>query len=335
MRPVAKGPAAAATRLQNQLEALTLPALNWQAASLDAALNSWRQQVAAASGGKTTAGLVLDPTLDVTAPVTLRLTNTPAMEVLRYLGDLTGADFTVGEYAIAAKPRSNDAARVTAKIAAPAEQKQQLEMLMIPEIAFDKAPLQEALDALGRKAEAASRGQVAPRFVLLPGADAATPVSLRLANVPLAEALRYLGDLTRTDFVTDRYAVSARPRAATQARFTPKTPADRRQVEMLQSLMILSVEFKDASLGSAVEYLRRKAVVASGDKIQPYFVVQPGIDVSVPVTLNLTNIPFTEALRYCGDLVGGEFVVERYAISLKRKEARGQPNAPVPFALVK
>jgi hypothetical protein len=84
-----------------------------------------------------------------------------------------------------------------------------------------------------------------------------------------------------------------------------------------------------------LEYLQRKAATASAGKIQPCFVVYPEMDVSKPLTLSLSGVPLAEALRYCGDLVGGEFVVDRYAISLKRKEVPGKEKAPSPFVLVR
>lgn len=86
-----------------------------------------------------------------------------------------------------------------------------------------------------------------------------------------------------------------------------------------QSLILPKVEFKDATLDSVLEALRQQASKASGGKITPNFVVQPGVNTSAPVTLHLSNIPFNEAVRYVCTLVGAEYVVDRYAISIKPK----------------
>jgi hypothetical protein len=80
-----------------------------------------------------------------------------------------------------------------------------------------------------------------------------------------------------------------------------------------------------------LEALRQQAVKASGGKIQPNFVVQPGVSASAPVTLHLTNMPFREVLRYIGELVHADFVVDRYAIVVKPKSgATAQPASALP-----
>ena len=42
------------------------------------------------------------------------------------------------------------------------------------------------------------------------------------------------------------------------------------------------------------------------------------------ITLNLTNIPFTEALRYVGSLAGVAFTYDKYAIMVKPVGGFGQ-----------
>jgi len=47
-----------------------------------------------------------------------------------------------------------------------------------------------------------------------------------------------------------------------------------------------------------------------------FFVVDPAVDVSTPVTLHLINAPYAEALRYISRLAGVTFSIERYAITV-------------------
>jgi len=89
--------------------------------------------------------------------------------------------------------------------------------------------------------------------------------------------------------------------------------------KQLQTLILPNVEFKEATLDSVLDALRKQASKASGGKIEPNFVVQPGVNVSSPVTLRLSNIPFLEVLRYVAQLVQADIVVDRYAITLKPK----------------
>ncbi len=89
--------------------------------------------------------------------------------------------------------------------------------------------------------------------------------------------------------------------------------------KQLQGLILPKVEFREATLDSALDALKQQAAKASDGKIQPNFVVAQGVNASAPVTLNLSNVPFREVLRYVGDLAGVKFVVDRYAIRVEPK----------------
>jgi hypothetical protein len=98
----------------------------------------------------------------------------------------------------------------------------------------------------------------------------------------------------------------------------------------LAQLIVPQIQFKDATLGSALEFMKKKAAELSGGKQAVNFVVQPGIDqTGTVVTVNLTNIPFTEALRYVGELANITFQYQKYAIVVKPRGAVAT-NAPAP-----
>lgn len=96
--------------------------------------------------------------------------------------------------------------------------------------------------------------------------------------------------------------------------------------KQLQRLILPKVDFSNATLDSTLDALRQQASKVSGGKIEPSFVVQPGVNVSTPVTLHLSGVPFSEVLRYVGELVKADFVVDRYAITVRPKAAA----APAP-----
>ncbi len=85
------------------------------------------------------------------------------------------------------------------------------------------------------------------------------------------------------------------------------------------AVMIAKIEFKDATLREALEFLRKKVNELPGDKPQVNFVMQvPEEQVATAkVTLNLANIPFTEALKYVGGLANVTFSYDQYAIVVK------------------
>jgi hypothetical protein len=94
----------------------------------------------------------------------------------------------------------------------------------------------------------------------------------------------------------------------------------------LSALIIPQIQFKEATLGSALDFMRRKAEELSGGKQPVNFVVQPGIDkAGTTVTLSLREVPFTEALRYVGDLANVSFEYQKYAVVVKPKAGGASP----------
>lgn len=94
--------------------------------------------------------------------------------------------------------------------------------------------------------------------------------------------------------------------------------------------LIVPVEFNDATLSSALDYLKKQAAKASNGQVEPSFVIEPGVDPATRVTLHLSQVPFTEVLRYVGNLVNADFVIEQYAISVKPKAGDGTVSASAP-----
>jgi hypothetical protein len=104
------------------------------------------------------------------------------------------------------------------------------------------------------------------------------------------------------------------------------------QEKQLEALIIPQVQFRDATLGSALEYLKQQATKVSGGKTNINFVVQLPEDVvkTQTISLNVTNMPFKEVLRYVGDLANISFTFEKYAIAVKPKTAAAPAPAAAP-----
>lgn len=82
----------------------------------------------------------------------------------------------------------------------------------------------------------------------------------------------------------------------------------------LTGLVLPQVNLKSATFSSALEYLKQ---LAEKEGTNVSFVTQlPEATLKEPVTLALSNVPFTEVLRYLGDLARVKFTVEQYAISV-------------------
>ena len=84
----------------------------------------------------------------------------------------------------------------------------------------------------------------------------------------------------------------------------------------LTTLIVPSVDFNDATLGSVIEFLPIKAAELSGDKIQPSIIFRGDKTFleQKKVTLKLSNMPMSEILRYVGEMTQVRFKYEQYAI---------------------
>jgi hypothetical protein len=96
----------------------------------------------------------------------------------------------------------------------------------------------------------------------------------------------------------------------------------------LQQLILPRVELREATLAEVLEFLRQKGNQIAEGKVAINFVTQlDDAQKAARITLSLQSVPFTEALRYVGELGGVQFVYERFAIVVKPK---GVPTAPAP-----
>jgi len=97
--------------------------------------------------------------------------------------------------------------------------------------------------------------------------------------------------------------------------------------KQMETLMIPKVDFKEATLGSVLDFLKQTVAKTSDGKAGVNFVVQlPEDQVKTKiVTLSLTNVPMSEVLRYLGGLADIDFSYDKYAILVKPHVATAQP----------
>lgn len=114
-----------------------------------------------------------------------------------------------------------------------------------------------------------------------------------------------------------------------------KNPANATQAALAQ-VILPRLELREASLGEVLDFLRQKGNQAAAGKVAINFVAQlDDAQKAAKITLNLQNVPFTEALRYVGELGGVQFSYERFAIVVKPKGVGGQPAPEIPPAASK
>jgi tetratricopeptide (TPR) repeat protein len=90
-----------------------------------------------------------------------------------------------------------------------------LEALILPEIAVADAPLGDVLDYLASRAQELSEGKTVLNFIFQGSPEQRrTPVTLSLRNVPMSEAIKYVGQLSRSVIKYEPHAIVVTPAAA-------------------------------------------------------------------------------------------------------------------------
>jgi general secretion pathway protein D len=111
-----------------------------------------------------------------------------------------------------------------------------LDRLILPTLDFEGTNIQEALDYLRAQSVKLDTFETDPaqkgvNFVLnLGSADSeaakgvmATPINLQLKNVPISQALRYIGEITRTTYSPQQFAVVVQPVGSASAELITRT----------------------------------------------------------------------------------------------------------------
>jgi hypothetical protein len=186
---------------------------------------------------------------------------------------------------------------------------------------FDKLPLDSCIEWLQKSSAKQTGKGPGVNFVLDRGVDAGEPITLHLTNVPLLEALRYLSAVSGVEFSLDQYAISVKSAPSGGGLGMPE-PATPEEINELESVTLPGLELNHTPLDGVMQSLSRNTFSISNGKMQLCFVTEPGLNASVPVTLNVTNMPLTEALQYIGELANVDFVFQRYGIWVRRKTAR-------------
>jgi len=99
----------------------------------------------------------------------------------------------------------------------------QLARIVLPSINFADAPLGDVLDYFSARATEISNGQTTVNFIYKGTTEqrSGTLITLSLRNVPMTEAIKYVGELSKSRISYEPHAVVVDPGTAT----TPAAPA--------------------------------------------------------------------------------------------------------------
>jgi beta-lactamase regulating signal transducer with metallopeptidase domain len=284
--------------------------------------------------------------------LTVSLSKIPFDEALRYVTGLAGLKFradaggftilpvnfapeaearlgppTAGTHAVARDEKLSPAS-------APTEG-QQAARIVIPLLDFSELSLAEAVKLLNEKARAADPAKPGTKVYL--SADLETRpsdarITLRLKNIPLEQAVRYITGLASLEFerspdgikiVRPENAAAAEPR---RTRSVPLTSSgttmagDRDAVQKRAAgIVIPRLELREASLEEAVKLLGREARASDPERRGINIAVMGGPgpnpnNAGNRITVDLKNISPLDAMRHIAQLAGMTVQIERHGL---------------------
>jgi tetratricopeptide (TPR) repeat protein len=110
-----------------------------------------------------------------------------------------------------------------------------------------------------------------------------------------------------------------------QANKAAQTPSREKE---FAAMILPKVAFRQVALGDVLEALRQQCARLYPEKAPVSFVLPEEKLASAQITLNLAQIPLTEALRYAAELAHATVTYEPYAVVIRPGSAGAPPAQP-------
>lgn len=158
-------------------------------------------------------------------------------------------------------------------------------------------------------------------------------ITLALKNIPFSEVVKFVTQLSRTEFLLDHRVVwigksddltVLKTNRSSRTSGILKSPAFAR----MSQIKVPGIDFSGTSLTEVVEGLRNLDRSGGGTG---NFVVIPGKTIdpdSVKINLNVSNISLAELVLFTSELSGFPIRVDSNAIVFRAPDAREQPAPP-------
>jgi beta-lactamase regulating signal transducer with metallopeptidase domain len=223
--------------------------------------------------------------------------------------------------------------RVIALDALPAEKQrsslaQTLKAVVLANVNFRDAALEEVIDFLRvRSRELDPEGQ-GVNFILTRAAMETSrekKLTFQLSSVPLSDVLRYVADLAELNLRVEEQAV-----VLDVAQKESPEPAEKPGIgegstlnAKLESIVLPKLDLRDASLEETIGFLRVRLRELDPDKQGVNFVITSAAMEAArekKITLQLSNVPFSEVLRYVAELSGLQVRTDQHAVVLEVRQ---------------
>jgi hypothetical protein len=184
---------------------LIIESIDFHETPVSDALDYLQAKSAAIDPGKHGFNLVLGADVPRDTPVTLKLLNVPLAAALGYITELAGLDLRVDAHAVRVLPRQPETPP-----AAPLSNGNTVNRtrhMEIPYVDFNDADLASVAEFLTQKTTEVAPDKRGFNFILGPGVDPGQSVSLRLNQVPLANILGFISEITELRIRADEHAI--------------------------------------------------------------------------------------------------------------------------------
>ena len=200
-----------------------------------------------------------------------------------------------------------------------------LDSIVIPRVKFENATLKQAVQYLVKKSveldittkDPAQRG--VNIMLKSPSGTNGTTLSLDLSQISLGNVLKSIAELQGMHLQVEKTSVlltspqlleDEQAQTPSAILSSPGKVMVEKKPAAAAEILLPSVQFQDATLEEAVEYVRIKSQQLDPAKQGLNILVKPGANAQARITLELKNVPAYEALRYTAELAGCRLVID-------------------------
>lgn len=280
--------------------------------------------------------------------ITLKLSNVPIEEVLRYTTALAQVRYSLKDGALVVasieketllEMRDERNAQAKSQPKALIDAQRKMKEIRIPSIEFRDTPLVNALEFLQQRSveldvETKDRAKKGVNVILDgEGGNTDVRITLRLTDVPLSEAFRYTASLAQAKFEIEPHAVRIffpKSDGKSVEEPTEHSVEAKGQIESTQKklneIVLPAVQFSETPLADALKFIQQRSVeldTAVNDEgmkgINIVLVGGNAVD-DVRVTLKLSNTSLDTVLKYTATSAGGEIEIGPNAVVVRIPE---------------
>ena len=212
---------------------------------------------------------------------------------------------------------------------------------IITKVDFQDATLRDACEFLAAKSKRLDeKGEGANIVIRNADKIGDVRITLTLNNVPFVQVLRYIAEMANCEVVREEFAFVVGPKQAGKAPvpIAPAAPAAAKPADavlkMADAIVFPRIDFRDATLAESVKFLTVKSRKLDAEGKGVNIVLKHTDKIGeARITLDLSNVPIAEVLRYVAVLADCELVREESAFVLRpmviMPDQEGKAHAPI------